>query len=156
MADATVVADGLFTWPSDDPRLIGVQCAACGLIGFPAAATCSSCASDDLTSRPLSPRGTLWTFTTQGFRPPSPPYDGNDTDSFEPYAVGYVELPDGVFVEGRLTEPDPRRLRIGQPMRLTIVPYTHEPDGAPVLTFAFEPDTDEPDTDEPGTEEVRS
>ena len=74
----------------------------------------------DAATRP----GTLWTFTTQTFRPPSPPYDGGDTaESFQPYALGYVELPGEVVVEARLTEPDPARLAIGQPMRLVIVPY---------------------------------
>ena len=37
----------------------------------------------------LPSRGTLWTWTTQGFEP-KPPFvpDGE----FEPYAVGYVEF----------------------------------------------------------------
>ena len=43
------------------------------------------------------------------------------------------------MVEARLTEPDPARLAIGQPMRLAIVPYTVRADGTEVLTFAFAP-----------------
>jgi uncharacterized OB-fold protein len=42
--------------------------------------------------RRLARRGTLWTWTIQCFRPKSPPYAG-DAESFEPYGVGYVELP---------------------------------------------------------------
>jgi uncharacterized protein len=135
------VADGLFTWPSEHPRLIGSECPACGLIDFPAAAYCARCGEAGPRERLLSERGTLWTFTTQGFRPPSPPYDGADTaETFRPYAVGYVELPGEVVVEARLTEPDPRNLTIGQPMRLTLVPYTVDGDGTEVLTFAFAPE----------------
>lgn len=137
MAGARVVAEGLFTWPSDDPRLIGSACASCGLVAFPAVEQCLRCGGTVVERRLLSPRGTLWTFTTQGFRPPVPPYDGNDEGHFRPYAVGYVELPDGLLVEGRLTEPDPRRLRIGQPMRLVLAPYTRDAQGADVLTYAF-------------------
>ena len=88
----------------------------------------------------LSRRGTLWGFTTQQFRPPSPPYDGDDTpESFEPYALGYVELPGELLVQARFTACDPDRLRIGQEMELRIVPYTTRPDGTEVLTFAFAP-----------------
>jgi len=135
------VAEGLFTWPSDEPRLIGAHCAACGLVRFPGGPSCERCGGTEFTERLLAGRGTLWTFTTQNFRPPSPPYDGADTaGSFQPYAVGYIELPGEVVVEARLTEPDPARLAIGQPMRLAIVPYTVRPDGTEVVTFAFEPD----------------
>jgi len=134
------VADGLFTWPADRPRLIGAQCTACGLVGFPAGPSCQRCGGTEATEKLLADRGTLWTFTTQNFRPPSPPYDGADTTgSFQPYAVGYVELPGEVVVEARLTEPEPARLSIGQPVRLVIVPYTVRADGTEVLTFAFAP-----------------
>ena len=135
------VAEGLFTWPSDDPRLIGAQCAGCGLVRFPAGSACERCGGTQATERLLSSRGTLWTFTTQGFRPPSPPYDGADTAAtFEPYALGYVALAGEVMVEARLTEPDPARLAIGQPMRLAIVPYSVRADGTQVMTFAFAPE----------------
>jgi uncharacterized protein len=135
------VVEGLFTWPASQPRLIGAQCVACGLIRFPAGPSCERCGGTEFTERLLAGRGTLWTFTTQNFRPPSPPYDGADTaESFQPYAVGYVELPGEVVVEARLTEPDPARLSIGQPVRLVVVPYTVRADGTEVLTFAFAPD----------------
>jgi uncharacterized OB-fold protein len=134
------VADGLFTRPPAEPRLIAAECTACGLITFPVGADCSRCGGTESTERLLPDRGTLWTFTTQGFRPPSPPYDGADTAAtFRPYAVGYVELPGGVMVEARLTEPDPARLAIGQPMRLVLVPYSVDPAGTEVLTYAFAP-----------------
>ncbi|UUU28703.1 OB-fold domain-containing protein [Streptomyces sp. CA-210063] len=134
------VAEGLFTWPPDataPPRLIGSECVACGLISFPAAADCVRCASQESRQRLLSDRGTLWTYTTQNFRPPSPPYDG--PDAFEPYAVGYIELPGELLVEARLTEPDPEKLKVGQDMRLTLVPYAVRDDGTEVVTFAFTP-----------------
>ncbi|MBV9382539.1 MAG: OB-fold domain-containing protein [Streptosporangiaceae bacterium] len=137
------VAEGLFTWPSDEPRLIGAQCVRCGLVVFPAGtdtAACQRCGGTEVSEKLLSDRGTLWTFTTQNFRPPGPPYDGADTaETFQPYAVGYVELPGEVMIEARLTEPDPARLAIGQQMRLAIVPYSVRPDGTEILTFAFTP-----------------
>ncbi|MEU8860075.1 Zn-ribbon domain-containing OB-fold protein [Streptomyces umbrinus] len=144
------VTDGLFTWPpsaSEPLRLIGSECTACGLVRFPAASDCVRCASDESKIRLLADRGTLWTYTTQNFRPPSPPYDGPET--FEPYAVGYVELPGELLVEARLTEPDPEKLRIGQDMRLTLVPYAVRDDGTEVMTFAFAPVEESAEVEEP-------
>jgi uncharacterized OB-fold protein len=125
-----VVAEGLFTWPSEEPRLIASR--RDGVLSFPA--------RPDEERVLLSTRGSLWGFTTQQFRPPSPPYDGDDTaETFQPYALGYVELPGELLVQARFTESEPDRLRIGQEMELRIVPYTTRPDGTEVLTFAFAP-----------------
>ena len=55
------------------------------------------------------------------------------------------------MVEARLTESDPARLAIGQPMRLAIVPYTVRADGTEVLTFAFAPDSASPGGRSPQT-----
>jgi uncharacterized protein len=130
MTTTVVVAEGLFTWPSDEPRLIASE--RDGVLSFPARA--------DGERHLLGRTGRLWAFTTQQFRPPSPPYDGNDTDAtFQPYAIGYVELPGELLVQARLTEADPAKLRIGQPMELRIVPYTVRDDGTEVLTYAFAP-----------------
>ncbi|QRY42724.1 OB-fold domain-containing protein [Mycolicibacterium boenickei] len=124
------VAEGLFTWPSDNPRLIGSL--KDGRYSFPA--------RPDEDEVLLEARGTLWGFTTQQFRPPSPPYDGDDdAETFVPYALGYVVLPGQLMVQARLTESDPAKLTIGQDMELRIVTYTTRPDGTEILTYAFAP-----------------
>jgi uncharacterized OB-fold protein len=127
------VAEGLFTWPSDEPALIAAE--SDGRLSFPPRPG----------GRPyeLKRRGTLWTFTSQNFRPPSPPYDGNDTaETFQPYLLGYVELEGELLVEARLVDCTVDDLQLGQQMELRIVPYTVRPDGTEVLTFAFAPATD--------------
>jgi len=92
----------------------------------------------------LPRRGTLWTFTTQRFRPPAPPYAGDDdAESFVPFAVGYVELPGTLRVEARLTQADPDKLRIGQEMELRIVPFGKDSDGNETMIYAFAPVSDE-------------
>jgi uncharacterized OB-fold protein len=86
----------------------------------------------------LAPEGRLWSFTVQRFRPKSPPYAGADDEaSFQPYALGYVELPGQVIVESRLETEDFAALKVGAPMRLKLAPF-RRPDGE-VLTYAFEP-----------------
>jgi uncharacterized OB-fold protein len=88
----------------------------------------------------LPPRGTLWTWTIQGFPPKAPPFVGDtDPERFAAFGVGYVELPGQVRVEARLTESDPARLEIGMDMSLVLVPLTTDPDGTEVVTFAFAP-----------------
>jgi uncharacterized protein len=77
--------------------------------------------------------------TTQEFIPKSPPYARVETpDTFEPYAVGYVEFPDQAKVEGRIDEKDFSKLRIGMEMEVVIVPFM-ERDGEQVMSYAFRP-----------------
>jgi uncharacterized OB-fold protein len=133
------VADGVFTWPSDAPQLIGSQCGQCGIVTFPAQGSCPRCASTDMAEHLLARRGTLWAWTTQDFPPPSPPYTGPTGKDFVPFAVGYVELPGEVKVETRLTEHDPAALTHGMEMELVVVPFRTDDDGNDVVTFAFAP-----------------
>jgi uncharacterized OB-fold protein len=67
----------------------------------------------------LSAEGVLWTWTVQRFAPKSPPYQP-PPEGFRPFAVGYVELPDGVRVEAVIEVDDLASVRIG--MRLRLVP----------------------------------
>ncbi|WP_239395714.1 Zn-ribbon domain-containing OB-fold protein [Frankia sp. CiP3] len=130
------VDDGLFVEGDDGPSLVASGCRSCGTTTFPRQRSCPRCARMDMADRVLPRRGTLWSFTVQGFRPKSPYADPAD---FTPYGVGYVELPGAVIVEARLTENDPRRLRIGDPMELVLVPLRTDDDGTQVLTYAFAP-----------------
>jgi uncharacterized OB-fold protein len=50
---------------------------------------------------PLSRSGRVWGHTVQRFAPKSPPYVP-PADGFTPFAVGYVELAEGVRVEAVL------------------------------------------------------
>ena len=50
-----------------------------------------------------------------------------------------VQLGDEVRVEGRLTESDPAKLRIGMDVELAVVPFRTEADGTDVMVFAFAP-----------------
>ncbi len=133
------VAEGVFTFPSDAPQLIGSQCASCGIVTFPAQDSCPRCASTDMVEHLLPRRGRLWAWTTQDFPPPSPPYSGPTGKDFVPFGVGYVELPGEVKVEARLTSADPGVLTPGMEMELVLVPFRIDADGTEVVTFAFRP-----------------
>jgi len=139
MTASRTVAEGLFEWPAEEPRVRASCCDACGFITFPAQDACPSCGADTVTPTLLSRRGTLWTWTRQRFQPKNPPYLGREPASaFVPYGVGFVELPEG-RIEARLAGPAEQELRIGMAMELTVVPFTSDEDGTEVLTYAFQP-----------------
>ena len=125
----------LFTWPGEEPRLIGTRCRDCGVMTFPAQRDCPRCAGEGMEEALFERRGTLWTFTTQEFVPKSPPYARQETpETFERYAVGYVEFPGQARVQGRIDVDDPSALRIGMEMETVVVPLYDD-----VVTYAFRP-----------------
>jgi uncharacterized OB-fold protein len=109
-------------------RLVAGRCAACRAALFPLRRSCPSCGGE--VERVLLPRrGTLWTWTVQGFGP-KPPYVPGPGE-FEPYGVGYVEFDGFLRVEGRLTRAD--GLAIGMPMEVVAVERSGR------TTYAFAP-----------------
>lgn len=126
----------LIAGTAEEPRLIGSECKRCGTVTFPRQRSCPKCTSEDVHTRELATRGELWTWTIQCFPPKAPPYLEGAVEEFEPYGVGYIELPGEVRVEARLTESDPERLQIGMPMELKLIPV---PGASDRLTFAFRP-----------------
>jgi uncharacterized OB-fold protein len=128
----------VFTWPSDEPQLIGARCDACGAIAFPMATACPRCGTPDMAEHLLPRRGTLFTWTTQDFLPKEPYASGETAETFQPYGIGLVQLGDEVKVEARLTEADPEKLDFDMEVELVVVPFRVDGDTTTV-TFAFRP-----------------
>lgn len=142
MSEQVLVAEGVFTWPSDEPQLIGSHFPESGVTVFPRAGACPKTASRVVEDVLLPRRGTLWSWTIQGFPPKNPPYIGTESPKdFVPYGVGYVQLADQVIVESRLTVNDPAQIEIGMEMELVVVPFATDAQGREVLTYAFAPVT---------------
>lgn len=135
------IAQGLFTWPSEDPQLIGNRCTSCGAVIFPARGGCARCGSTELESHLLGTRGTLSTWTSQGFAPKAP-FTGSIGFSAEnlPWYVGLVELPGELKVESLLVDVSQDTLEFDMPLRLVVVPFKVDDDGQEYVTFAFAPD----------------
>lgn len=133
------IADGMLALTAERaPRLLASRCESCAALVFPVASGCPRCGSTDLTTTELSPRGTLWTWTSQEFRPVSPPYAG--AEDFTPYYAGFVEVPEGLCVETRLTGyAAGRKPRIGEEVSLVALPFTTDGDGNEVVVPAFAP-----------------
>ena len=132
-------APDVFTWPADEPRLIGGRCPTCAAVAFPLPPACPRCGSTGVERHLLPRRGTLHTWTTQDFLPKEPYASGETLETFRPYGVGLVQLGDEVRVEARLTESDPEALDFGMEVELAIVPFRTDEDGTEVMTYAFRP-----------------
>ena len=139
MSKQVPIAEGLFTWPAANPALLGSRCQDCGIATFPAAESCMACSGQNVSVEELPGRGTLWTWTVQQFMPKTPYKSNESMETFKPYGVGYLELPGGVRVEGRLTENDPGKLHIGMEMDVVFEPYRTEDNGDEVINFFFRP-----------------
>jgi len=138
----TLITEGLFRVDGNRAVLFASRRRSTGVVKFPAERPelfdGAPEIQDDIEAIELSTEGTLYTYTTQQFPPPLP-YKGNrDPKVFKPYAVGFVELPEGVLVETLIIGVDATDLRIGQ--RLVSTTTTLETsDGKSLVTFAFQP-----------------
>lgn len=116
--------------PEAPLRLMGGRERDSGRIVFPAPA------APAFEPIALSPRGTLWSYTIQRFRPKSPPYAG--PEDFTPWALGYVELPGEVIVQARLVDVAFDAIRIGMDLVLTRVALDAQA-ATPLWLPAFRP-----------------
>jgi uncharacterized OB-fold protein len=128
---ARPIAPVLFTSGSP-PRLIGGRHRATGRLVFPLPQDTETYERVELPSH-----GSLWSYTVQRFPPKSPPFRG--TEPFQPFALGYVELPGALIVESRLTDVGFDALRLGLAMELTTMVLREEADGNVIVTYAFRP-----------------
>ncbi len=133
------IAEGLFTWPADDPALIGAQCRDCEAVAFPFRETCPRCGAISMYRNELPREGNLWTWTSQGFRPKEPFCGDLLGTGAQPWFVGLVELGGRIRVESILHNVAEQELVIGMPLKLTVIPFRRSDSGDTVVTFAFEP-----------------
>ncbi len=138
MIETRPVVDGLFAVGPDGPRLIGTRCTSCTTNYFPQAPSCRNPACRDKVVEPLllPERGTLYSYTVQHYRPP-PLFR---MDDWSPYALGVVDLGNGVSVMGMLTDVAHDAITIGMPLRLVVEPLHIDDEGRTVLTYKFAPD----------------
>ncbi|MBI4284337.1 MAG: Zn-ribbon domain-containing OB-fold protein, partial [Chloroflexi bacterium] len=123
------VMEGIFTWPSADPRLIGSRCRKCGTVFFPASFRCMdpACRGEEVEKVELSKKGKLWSYTIN-YYPLPPPYKA--PKDFKPFGVGEVEFPEGIRVAGVIVDCDPEKdLKIGMDMELVFDKYYDDEQG---------------------------
>jgi uncharacterized protein len=130
--------EGLFSWPSETPALIGSRCRSCKTYVFPKSSTCSNpnCEEKQPEEVSLSTKGKLWSYTVHYYEPP-PPFKYKEP--FEPFGIGVIELPEGIKILSMLTTSDPKALKIGMDMELLIDKMYEDEEGNECLTWKFKP-----------------
>jgi uncharacterized OB-fold protein len=93
-------------------KLMGGRCKKCGKIHFPPRPVCDVCYSKEFEWVELPTRGKLLTYTVIHIAPAQ-------FQALAPYAMGIVELENGLRVPGMIKEVAVDQLKIG--MSLTIV-----------------------------------
>jgi hypothetical protein len=127
------VEEGLFTWAPGEPRLIGSRCKTCGTYSFPKSYSCPNpdCDAKDVEEVLLSRRGKLASYTIQRYNPPL-----FKMEPFRPFAIGLVELPEGINVLGILTSTE--NLRTGMNLEMVVEGLYTEGENE-VVTWKFRP-----------------
>ena len=132
------VVEGLFSWPSDKPQLIGTRCLSCGSYFFPKKVTCNNpdCKEKKVEQVLLSRRGKLYSYTVQ-YYPPPPPF--KYSEPFTAYGIGLVELPEGIRIASMLTTGDVNEISIGMDVELVVEKQYEDDEGNEVVTYKFKP-----------------
>jgi len=113
-----------------EPRLIGAQCLACGKYAFPFRHTCIFCHSEEVEKTFLSRTGKIHTFTI--CRVPVPHFP-------VPYAIGFVDLPEGVRILSQLTGWSEKDLQVGGEVEMVVGKIKETPDGQEIISYQFRP-----------------
>lgn len=131
------VAEDLFRWAGHEPALLGSRCAGCGAHYFPKALSCRnpSCEDKRLEQALLGRTGRLWSWTVQAYRPPAL----FRMDDWQPYAIGLVEIPEGLRILGMLTGCALDELHVDMPVELVTEPLYRDEEGTEVLTYKYAP-----------------
>ena len=130
--------EGLYTWPSDAPQLIGGRCKSCGTYFFPRFYVVHKpgCKERELEDVLYSRKGKLISYTVQHY-PPPPPF--KSTDPFVPYGIGLVELPEGINVLGIMTGCAIEDLKTGIEVELVVETLYVDEEGNDRLSWKFKP-----------------
>lgn len=90
-------------------RMEAIKCSKCSQIFFPKRVVCPDCKKQDFENIKLSGKGILNTFTIIRV----PPAGFADQ---VPYAIGIVELEEGIKITTQITDCNPEMLKIGDKM----------------------------------------
>jgi uncharacterized protein len=116
----------------DSVRLMGSRCEECLETTLGSSRACPNCGGARIAALPLSREGKLWTYTVVRHKPPG---DYQGPDPFVPFAMGLVELPEGLRVLAPL-EGDLAQIKIGMALRFRafVRPGSNAPE---VVSFVY-------------------
>ncbi len=133
------IKEGFFTGQLSDLaqiRLQGSKCQRCGEVFLGIHQACQNCQGTELQTIGLGDRGKLYSYTILRNRPPGN-YMG--PEPFVPFAVGLIELPEGIRILAPMTGCDIDTLQVDTAVELVIDRLYNNEEGAEVIGFAFKP-----------------
>ena len=110
-------------------RMEAAKCKKCGKINFPPRLICPECGHREFDQVKLSGEGVIKTYTVIRVAP-------SRFEDEVPYAVGIVELKDGVSTMMQITDCEPEELSIGMPVQVEFRQVQAEGD-AGVLMYGY-------------------
>jgi uncharacterized OB-fold protein len=121
--------EGVFAEGPDGGRLLANRCKSCGQIFFPIVEFCLSCLDKDMENIVLGRRGQLYSYTighmaSRHFQPP--------------YAIGYVDMPEGVRIFAPLKMVEGKPFKVGMEMEVVIEELWREEEKR-VIGYKFRP-----------------
>ena len=132
------VIEGLFAERAEGPRLLGSRCATCATPYFPKSPVCHNpgCDESRMEDADFGPHGVLFSCAVQNYPPPPPAkYD----EPYQPYALGMIDLAEGLRVLGRIAVDDFSKLHGGMPVELIVDRLYRDAEGHDVVTWQFRP-----------------
>ncbi|MEM2465921.1 MAG: Zn-ribbon domain-containing OB-fold protein [Candidatus Bathyarchaeia archaeon] len=92
-------------------KLLGGKCRKCGKIYLPPRPLCSKCLSTEFEWIELPQNGKLLTYTIIHVAP-------TQFQNMAPYAVGIIQLENGVKIPGMIKNVELNRIRVGMPLKM--------------------------------------
>jgi uncharacterized OB-fold protein len=124
--------EGYWTTEADGLHLIGSRCSQCRRDYFPPREVCPKCFPEGFEHKmeksKLSSRGKLYTYSIVQVAPKR---------FLPPYALGYVDFPEGVRVLGQLTTTDPSQIKIGMTVQAELGRIAVDEQGNEVMSYKF-------------------
>ena len=129
MVERIPVKEGTFVEGPEGGILLANKCKSCGQVFFPKAVFCLTCFDEDMEELKLSQRGKLYSYAIG--RMPSMHFE-------PPYAIGYVDMPEGVRIFAPLKMMEDKPFAIGMDMEVVIEKLWQEEENE-VIGYKFKP-----------------
>ncbi|MHA1198597.1 MAG: Zn-ribbon domain-containing OB-fold protein [Candidatus Heimdallarchaeaceae archaeon] len=92
---------------------IGIECFNCNKKNFPFTDHCPSCGSENVEEYKLAEKGKIVQFSQVN-------QTAEEMMAYVPYAVGIIELEDGIKVTGQIVDIDYSQIKVGMQVRMVL------------------------------------
>jgi uncharacterized OB-fold protein len=101
--EGRLVGEDEISTQDHDYKLLGMHCKSCNAKFFPVNTMCLFCLSESVEKIPLSTEGNLYSYSFIHIAP---------KQWKVPYGIGYVDLPEGVRIFGKLEDTEPAHWKV--------------------------------------------